>query len=270
MADPLTSLSQSSLQDYTDCPRRFQLRYLEQLTWPAVESEPLQEHERRQQEGWLFHLMVCQHLLGLPADKVGRQAISPDLRRWWENYLADDTLQRLRASAKLYPEITLSATLGQFRLIAQYDLIAVGPEGILVYDWKTYHRRPRNDWLARRWQTRLYRALVVQAGAHLSTTYPPDPERLEMVYWFASYPADPARFPYSAAQFQRDRNALAKLVEEIAQATNFPKTEDDHICLYCSYRSYCERGTIAGEGETEEAEMLSWELDFEQIQEIAW
>ena len=32
--------SQGSLQDYVDCQRRFQLRYLMKLAWPAVDAEP--------------------------------------------------------------------------------------------------------------------------------------------------------------------------------------------------------------------------------------
>ena len=80
--------SQSSLQDYFDCPRRFQLRYIEHLAWPAVETEPVLENERRQQEGNFFHRMLQQHLLGLPVEKLTRLANSPDLSRWWENYLA--------------------------------------------------------------------------------------------------------------------------------------------------------------------------------------
>ncbi|NCT22292.1 PD-(D/E)XK nuclease family protein, partial [bacterium] len=58
------TFSQSSLQDYADCPRRFQLRYIEQLAWPAVETEPALENERRQQEGLLFHRLAQQHLIG--------------------------------------------------------------------------------------------------------------------------------------------------------------------------------------------------------------
>ena len=38
--------SQASLSDYMDCARRFQLRYLLEQDWPAVESEPLLERER--------------------------------------------------------------------------------------------------------------------------------------------------------------------------------------------------------------------------------
>ena len=42
---PTFSFSQSSLQAYEDCPRRFWLAYVEQLPWPAVEASPIREHE---------------------------------------------------------------------------------------------------------------------------------------------------------------------------------------------------------------------------------
>ena len=269
-AFPLSMLSQSSLQDYSDCPRRFQLRYPQRLAWPAVESEPALENERRQQEGLLFHRLVHQHLLGLPAEKVGRLASGPNLSRWWEHYLADAHLQRLRSGAILYPEVTLSAPLGGVRLLAQYDLIARQERALLIYDWKTYRHRPHNEWLAARWQTRLYRALLVQAGASLLEGAAPEAEQIEMVYWFADYPNEPARFAYSTAQFQRDWSALQTLVAEILSASDFPKTDDERDCLYCVYRSYCERGVAAGEGEGSEAEGPAWDFDFEQIQEIVF
>lgn len=269
MPFPLTLLSQSSLQDYSDCPRRFQLRYLQRVTWPAIESEPALENERRQQDGLLFHRLVHQHLLGLPVEKIGRLAKGPELGRWWEHYLADSHLQRLRAEAALYPEITLSAALGAFRLIAQYDLIARYGQTLFIYDWKTYRRRPRNEWLATRWQTRLYRALLVQAGAFLLDGVAPTAEQIEMIYWFADFPQEPARFRYTTAQFQRDWSALQTLAEEIRAAADFPQTEEESHCLFCVYRSYCARGVAAGEGE-KEAEEAAWEIDFEQIQEIAF
>ena len=50
--------SQGSLQDYADCPRRFQLGYILRLAWPAVEAEPVLESERRQLQGQAFHLSL--------------------------------------------------------------------------------------------------------------------------------------------------------------------------------------------------------------------
>ena len=266
------TFSQSSLQDYADCPRRFQLRYLNRLLYPAAESEPALENERHQQEGQYFHRLAQQYLLGIPAEKLARLANTPNLHRWWENFVNAKDLTGLRDLSGLYPEVTLSAPLGDFRLVAKIDLIAVTvDERIVIYDWKTYRKRPRNEWLSARWQTRVYRALLVAAGAHLNGGRPIIPERCEMVYWFANYPDDPARFPYNESQYKRDWDALVKLTEEIRTATSYPLTDDRQMCAYCTYRSYCDRGIQAGDLDAIEAEMEAeslFDVDFEQIGEI--
>jgi len=262
--------SQSSLQDYADCPRRFQLRYVERLAWPAVESEPVLENERRQQEGQLFHRLLQQHRIGLSAQSLDRLANSPDLRRWWENYHRYDF--GLDGYAQ-YAELTLSAPLAagekSWRLLAKYDLLAIRPgEKALIFDWKTYRRRPRDERMAARLQTRLYRALLVQAGTQLNQGAAPLPDQVEMVYWYADFPSEPAHFPYSAAQYKRDWDLLTKMIAEIASAHSFEMTEDEQDCAYCPYRSYCERGTRAGEDQDGEAELGGMEISLEQVQEI--
>jgi hypothetical protein len=37
--------SQSNLQAYVDCPRRFWLAHVRRMPWPAVEAGPVQEYE---------------------------------------------------------------------------------------------------------------------------------------------------------------------------------------------------------------------------------
>jgi hypothetical protein len=269
----LTTLSQSSLQDYVDCAQRFKLRYLDRLSYPAAETEPTLENERHQQEGEYFHRLVQQHLIGIPAEQIAKFANTPNLQRWWENLQTSKDLASLKESTGLYPEATLSAPLGRHRLLAKYDLIAVRDGRAVIYDWKTYRKRPRNEWFAGRMQTRVYRALLVQAGAHLNHGQPFEPEQIEMVYWFADFPDEPARFPYTSAQFTRDWDSLLKLSEEVATASSYPLTEDRQKCLFCTYRSYCERGIRAGDLEQAEAEMEAEELfdvNFEQIGEIAF
>ncbi|MEW6094604.1 MAG: PD-(D/E)XK nuclease family protein [Chloroflexota bacterium] len=261
------TFSQSSLQDYSDCPRRFELRYLQQLQWPAVESEPALENEHRQQEGQLFHRLAQQHLLGIPAEKLTPLASTPNLRRWWENYLK---IEVDFTGYTKYTEITLSAPIFTFRLLAKYDLVAVQEEKATIVDWKTYAKRPRNEWMASRLQTRVYRTLLVRAGAHLNSGKPLEPEQVEMVYWYADHPSEPTRFHYDSAQYQRDWSGLEKLVQEITAAAEFPKTDDEHKCAFCTYRSYCERGSLAGEGEDVEAELTEPDINLEQIQEIAF
>jgi hypothetical protein len=122
-------------------------------------------------------------------------------------------------------------------------------------------------------QTRVYRALLVHAGAHINDGQPFEPEEIEMIYWFADFPNDPARFPYTSAQYRRDWDLLTKLADEIPSAAAYPLTEDRTKCLFCPYRSYCERGVSAGDADQAEAEIEAEELfdvNFEQIGEIAF
>ena len=256
-----------------DCAQRFKLRYLDRLSYPAVETEPALENEKHQQEGEYFHRLVQQHLIGIPAEQIARFANTPNLQRWWENFQNSKDLAQLRDSSARYPEATLSAPLGKYRLLAKYDLIALRDGKVTIYDWKTYRKRPRNEWLSARMQTRVYRALLVNAGAHLNHSKPFVPEQIEMVYWFADFPDDPARLPYTSLQFHRDWDLLLKLSDEVATASAYPLTEDRQKCLFCTYRSYCERGVRAGDAEQAEAEMEAEELfdvNFEQIGEIAF
>jgi CRISPR/Cas system-associated exonuclease Cas4 (RecB family) len=269
----LATLSQSSLQDYHDCPRRFELRYLQRLAYPAIETEPALENEKHQKEGEYFHRLVQQHLIGIPAEQVGKLANTENLQRWWGHYLVAKDLAGLRGLKGLYPEFTLSAPLGDFRLVAKYDLIAVDQDKVTIYDWKTYRKHPKTDWLAIRWQTRVYRALLVQAGAHFNNGKAFAPEQVEMIYWFADFPTEPARFPYKADQYKRDMDALMKLAGEIRNASSFPLTDDVSKCNYCPYRSYCNRGVRAGDAADAELETGAEELfdiNFEQIGEIAF
>src|SRR3972149_1817661 len=113
----LTTLSQSSLQDYHDCPRRFELRHLQRLSYPAIETEPALENEKHQQEGEYFHRLVQQHIIGIPAEQIGKLANTDNLQRWWENYINAKDLRGLhpqgaaRELGGLHAEITLSAPL---------------------------------------------------------------------------------------------------------------------------------------------------------------
>ncbi|MCZ7543432.1 MAG: PD-(D/E)XK nuclease family protein [Anaerolineae bacterium] len=272
--------SQGSLQDFVDCHRRFQLRYLLEVAWPAVEVEPALDFERHVRQGAAFHRLVHQHMLGLPVERLSRMvddAADPDLSRWWRNYLEHpmDDLPPRR-----YPEVTLSAPVRGHRLVAKYDLVAVEPGGrAVIVDWKTAQRRTDRRTLLSRLQTTVYRYVLVQAGAHLNGGEAIAPEQVEMRYWFADFPHDPERLPYNAGRLEADAAYLQALVEDIKGRkgdADFPLTEDERRCRFCQYRSLCERGVTAGTmdeaGDAVDLEAadldLDIDLDFDQIAEI--
>lgn len=269
---PDFQFSQGSLQDYVDCPRRFQLRYLLRLAWPAVEAEPALENERHLQQGAAFHRLAHQHTLGIAPERLSNATADADLRRWWRNYLerGPEGLPESR-----YPEVVLSAPVGGYRLVARYDLVAVDPgKRAVIVDWKTSRKRPRKRWLAERLQSRVYPYLLVRAGAHLNAGQPLEAEQVEMVYWFADFPDEAARFAYDTARYEADEAYLTLLVGRIGNPP-YPLTTQERHCKYCRYRSLCQRGVRAGaldeiEDELELDEGLGLSLDFEQIAEIEY
>lgn len=272
--------SQGSLQDFVDCPRRFQLRFLDRIAWPAVQAEPILENEHHMQQGELFHLLVQQHLVGVPVERLTAMAQGdPDLAAWWQAYLltAPADLAGLR-----FPEVTLSAPLGasgERRLVAKYDLVVLAPDGrAVIFDWKTSRHRPPRRWLAERLQTRVYPHPLLHGGSDLSDGQPLAAERIEMVYWFAGFPDRPERFVYNPSQAAEDDGYLHGVVEQIALLASeegvWPLTPHKERCRFCVYRSLCERGVEAGS--PDEADYRDFEprieidLDFEQIAEVEY
>ena len=117
--------SQASLQDYTDCPRRFQLRYVLDIRWPAAHQGPVLEWERRARRGAAFHRLIHQHITGIPAEALDTAARESGLWDWWQAYLTRPP-RDLPASVHR-PELRLSTPLGNYRLGARYDLLALEP-----------------------------------------------------------------------------------------------------------------------------------------------
>ena len=273
--NPDFRFSQNNLQDYLDCPRRFELRYILRQAWPALESEPYLEQEQRMEDGQKFHKLVQQYVVGLSEESLQESASSSStVAGWWANFLQSAPIDDLPLDR--YVEYYLCGSLGDYRLAAQYDLLSIeqGKRAVII-DWKTASRRPGRETLKNRVQTRVYRYLLVAAGTQLNGNQPVRPEQVEMVYWFPEFPDQPERFPYDQKQYEADGAFLQSLVAEIAslQPGRFILTADEKKCLFCNYRSLCNRGEVAGDwheaDETPAAEPAAQTaLDFEQIGEV--
>ena len=260
--------SQGSLRDFLACPRRFQLRYIEQMAWPAIEAEPYLEREQHLKRGALFHRLAEQKLKGIPADALVPLAEANGLGDWWRAFL--DFEAQLPEGERL-AETTLTARLKEHALLAKYDLLVKGPDGRLnIFDWKTTTVRQPADKLRDDIQTRLYLLLAVEALPDIK------PEDVSMTYWFAAFPAQSENIPYTTAQHQRSLSDILELVSQITQAPaeSFILTPDERQCRFCVYRSYCERGTSAGlSTDLEDDGLVESDpeaFDFNQAAEVAF
>lgn len=273
MLPEIFQFDQSKLQDYVDCPRRFQLRYVLMQPWPALVVEPAGEAERQMQRGADFHRLAQQAAAGLEPDRLAATIHDLLLAQWWQTWLATPPADLPPAGRRA--EVVVAAPLASYRLVAKFDLVASEQgERLVVVDWKTMARRPTRAELARRLQTRVYRYLAVEAGATLFGGQRPQPAQVEMVYWLAQSGGDTERFPYDAAQYAADSGYLADLVAGIAAQGGeiWPLTAQVDHCRCCNYRSLCERGVKPGflQELGDDLEDAGLEIDLEQIAEMAF
>ncbi len=263
------SFSQNNLQDYVDCPRRFFLRHVQKLEWPAIESEPVLEQEQLMELGRQFHLMVQQKFSGIPVESVMNSTRDPELLLWWQEFtrLDLDSLQ-----GQKYCEAFYSIPIANYRLVAKFDLLVVQSNGeTLLFDWKTSRHAPKRSNKQMRLQTRVYPFLL----AKLAETTPLFPltnaENIKMIYWYPDPLIASIEFPYSPQQYSKDEQFLVNLVNEISSLpeNGFEKTADERKCAYCRFRTLCERGSIAGNIANAEKADLSEEnlfaLDFDDL-----
>lgn len=269
--------SPSSLQDFVDCRYRFWLRYVKGVDWPALQSEPALESERRLQLGMRFHQLAQAYFCGVPAEDLETLLEPGELSVWWAS-LQERVPAMLPppGAGAVYAELQLSAPLADCRLTSKLDLACRFPDGHwIIFDWKTSQKMPARSWLEKSLQTRLYPYLLVRAGQALNQGEELSPEQVRMLYWFPAYPDQPQTFAYSAARFRMDEDHLSGLLATIKSLDEdeYVKTEQLERCRFCVYRSLCDRGVAAGSAaefleETPDAAELR--LDFEQIAEIGF
>ncbi len=250
------AFSQSSLQAFDDCPRRFWLAYVQQLPWPAVEATPIQEHEELMRLGSAFHRLVERAENGIDPEPLAA-GLRPPLSTWFAAYVehrpGDLPAQFVEIEHVL--SIPYRTAHGHYRLAARYDLIAADRDGrVVIVDWKTTQQRTQPAVLRQRLQSAVYPYVLVEASAAFPWG-PVRPEQVEMMYWFATTPAQPVVFRYDGAQHAANGRRLQALLDNILGRDHedaFPLVIDTEMnrrrfCNYCVYRSRCGRGAAAGD-----------------------
>ncbi|ADQ15260.1 PD-(D/E)XK nuclease family protein [Halanaerobium hydrogeniformans] len=253
--------SQSALEIFNKCRRKFKYRYLDGLYWPS-EWGMKEEFKEDIDRGRKFHLL---------AERYYNKSIASTVLK--ENNQLQAWFSRLKNYCPLTKNIIAAEQEIRFRnnklkFLAKYDLLEYNSEdkSITIYDWKTDHKSLYQKDLVNSIQSRFYLYLMVEAAYK----YFADAYQLEgmpkLLYWNPRYPKEEIKINYNKKDHKKDRDFFEALIEEILGQENFDLTDNLNLCRFCEYRPIC-RGKKA-EGKELIEEDLNLDLDWEAVEEM--
>lgn len=231
--------SQSSLQTFDYCPRRFCLRYLKKLVWPAqMASEQNQSKDR--DAGVRFHQLIHQYFLGFELEtlqKIANYDSDSRLVDWFENFLQSPYAH---LPGSLYPEKSLQTEIAGYQLIAKVDLLQIHENQIKIYDWKTSQKLPKASSLLKQTQSKVYPLVISRA-------IEPNNQKLSLIYWEANFPDQTIELQSAESDWQKFEVEISNQICEIIslKAEEFVMTDNLQKCGWCEYRSFCHRAVSA-------------------------
>jgi hypothetical protein len=269
----LVKFNQSNLQDFNECPRRFQLRHLDEISWPAATSVPLIEFERVIQLGNQFHHLAHQYYNGIQSDILSTSIQDPFLLEMWNAF---KDFSKSFSGCELYSEQTLHASFNGYTIVAKFDLIVKNADHFIILDWKTSQSIPPLTYLSERVQTFLYPYIFTISGSELYIDTQIDPDQIHLNYFYPLSSDPVVSFPYSKKIHHEFETSLTNLINtinsHIESQNEFPLTNNLTKCSLCEFRSICNRGTEAAN--LSEIDLYDWEdlsdiqFDMDDIQEL--
>lgn len=257
-------LSQGQLTLLEICPRKFQHIFLEQLGFPIAP-----EQQERLNWGDRFHRLMQQRELGLPIQNLA--PVDQPVQHSVEAFVqAASEVFQTEVNTDRQSEHRRTLHFQGYLLTVIYDLVILSEQQAQILDWKTYPRPQQSQWLAQRWQTRLYPFVMAETSRY-------QPDQISMTYWFIQAVSDPLpepesyRFTYSAALHQQTSQTLAALLSQLTQwlhryeaGESLPQAvESAGHCDTCSFALRCQRGQMG------QYARIASRLDFAEIEEIA-
>ena len=234
-------LSRYRLDTFAACRRRFQLRYLERLAWPAPPRAA--GIQLAQQRGQAFHRLLERRFLGLPASPPLAEAADERLASWWRTFQTQGP--SLPAGRQL-AEYTLTVPIGRHFLTGRFDLLVLTAAGAHIFDWKT-EAHPRPEAVLRQdLQTLLYLAMVTEGAAALTPDGVINPDQVRITYWYAANPIASVTIGYSQQQHEANWRFLTSQVTALeSQLASpdpvWPLTDNLAECAICPFQIYCGR-----------------------------
>lgn len=237
-------MSAYALGVYQECPRKYALRYRQNLYWPAPDGKPqdadTEKRDASLERGQRFHALVHAHQEGLPLDAIlaAMAEEDPATIPLWEAYLAHADS---RPEGEVRSEVALHFFVKDVPVMARFDRLVQSEKGWLIQDWKTGGSL---ESLANSWQTKLYPFALAHAGHALNGGEPIPPEAIRLRYWlWKDGRVETGDWEYSStlyaehlAEFERQAGILSAPLN----AENFPgHGAGSRACGRCQFMTLC-------------------------------
>jgi len=220
-----SQVSQSTLNLWQACPRKFQHQVLDNFHLPA-------ELNTKMEQGSRFHLLMQQRELGL--DITNLAASDLQLQNW---IAAFEHNPPVMIEGDRHSEHLRTYKLNSYILTAIYDLLILGTNQAQILDWKTHNQPISAAVLQANWQTRLYLYLLVATSDYL-------PEQISMCYWFANT-ATTVAIAYNQHDHDQTEQELRQILSEMndAQQADYyaQLPQGSEKCTKCEFKYRCER-----------------------------
>ncbi|MFN2189604.1 MAG: PD-(D/E)XK nuclease family protein [Candidatus Promineifilaceae bacterium] len=251
-------LGKAKIADYLICPRRFQLRYEERLSWPVFGQDPHVEESRVL--GQQYHHLLQRYFLGIEPDED--TIANPNIRRWWRQF---EQVRHSIPEGKARTELTLRVPISSSTLVGRFDLLVDSGSGIHIYDWKTYGRARSEKQLSEDLQSRIYLALAAESGAALGRSIRPDD--ISLTYWFFTDPPVDVILNYDERQHRENWSYLKSICQDIERRSEseeqWPLTADLKACARCAYQIPC--GRVGAGSPASPPDLTEWEEGDEAV-----
>ncbi|MGK7922810.1 MAG: PD-(D/E)XK nuclease family protein [Trichodesmium sp.] len=235
-------LSQQHLNLLTNCPRKFQHFYLDNLNLPITPTE-----QERLNRGSQFHLLMQQRELGLPIESLMLE--NQEMQNYFNNFFeAAPEISNSQTPDNLIlrqAEHTRSINFNGYILTVIYDLLIADIEQAQIFDWKAYSYPQNKKKLAKNWQTRLYLYTLVETSNY-------SPEQISMTYWFIK-PNNQEKpykleFYYNHKEHQKTQQDLRQILDKLTdylknyqqEGENLPQKPTIDNCQNCQFASRCQ------------------------------
>jgi CRISPR/Cas system-associated exonuclease Cas4 (RecB family) len=221
----ISQVSQSTLNLWQICPRKFEHQVLDNLHLPS-------EFNAKMEQGSRFHLLMQQKELGL--DITNLAASDRQLQNWIGAF---DRNPPVMIEGDRYSEHLRTHRLHTYILTAIYDLLILGTNQAQILDWKTHNHPISALILQSNWQTRLYLYILAATTDYL-------PEQLSMSYWFANTGTTVA-IAYNSQDRHETHQELTQILSEMSEseASNYFRQlpQGSEKCNKCEFKYRCER-----------------------------